>query len=70
MTGMYLLAALFLTYLPRTSMIIKSESSALSGIMEGFRVHPERNHDMAGTYIPSPGHSTVTTLYPADAYFL
>ncbi len=37
MAGMYLLAALFLTYLPRTSTIIKSESSALSGIMEGFR---------------------------------
>jgi len=37
MAGMYLFAALFLAYLPRTSTIVKSESSVLANIVEGFR---------------------------------
>lgn len=37
MAGMYLLAAVFMAYLPRTSTIIQRESSVPAGIMEGFR---------------------------------
>ena len=37
MAGMYLLAAVFMVYLPRTSTIIKREGSVLSSIIEGFR---------------------------------
>ena len=37
MTGMYLLAAVFIFLLPRTSTIVRSGVSALAGIREGFR---------------------------------